>query len=133
MPLPKTCRDRNSDGRNMLQLEDGYVYQIADPKVDRYIYDELSGSRWYVLGVFRIWGYWMQANRKLLAIVKNRQVNGNIRDFNSEKETWQSILLSSQKHYPINVLKPWHTETVHGVECRVMRLTVEKANEIFGT
>ena len=41
--------------------------------------------------------------------------------------------LSSQKHYPIKVLKPWHTETIHGVECRVMRLTGDKANEIFGT
>ena len=31
------------------------------------------------------------------------------------------------------MLKPWHTETVHGVESRFMRLTGEKANEIFGT
>ena len=46
IPLPKTYRDINSDGRNLLQLEDGYVYQIADPKVDRHRYDKLSGSRW---------------------------------------------------------------------------------------
>ena len=65
--LPKTHIDRNSDGRNQM-------YQIADPKVDKHRYDELSGSRWYLLGVFRIWEYWMQANRKLLANVKNKKV-----------------------------------------------------------
>ena len=78
--LPKTHIDRNSDGRNQM-------YQIADPKVDKHRYDELSGSRWYLLAVFRIWGYWIEANRKLLASIKNRKVNGNMREFNVEKET----------------------------------------------
>ena len=77
--------------------------------------------------------YWMQANRRLLAKVKKRQVNGKVRDFDEEKETWRSILLSSQIHYPIKVLKPWCTQTIHVVECRMIRLTVDKANEIFGT
>ena len=31
--LPKTHIDRNSDERNLLQLADGYVNQIVDPKV----------------------------------------------------------------------------------------------------
>ena len=31
--LPKTHIDRNSDERNLLQLDDGYVNQIVDPKV----------------------------------------------------------------------------------------------------
>ena len=57
----------------------------------------------------------MEANRKLLAIIKNRKVNGNMREFNVEKETLRSILVSSQKHYPMKVLRPWHTEAVHGV------------------
>ena len=43
-------------------------------------YQDLDGTR--------TWGYWMQANRKLLAKGKKRQVNDNIRDFNEEKETW---------------------------------------------
>ena len=39
MPLPKTCRDKNLDGRNLVQLDDGYVDQIANPKVDKHIFN----------------------------------------------------------------------------------------------
>ena len=75
----------------------------------------------------------MQANRRLLKKIKKRQANVNIKDFDEEKEPWRSFLLSSQKYYPIKVLKAWHTQTIHGIEFRVMRLTGNKDNEIFGT
>ena len=66
--LPKTSRDKNR--RNLLQHDDGYVYQIANPTVNKETYKELSGTRWYFTGVKRIWGYWMQANRRLLSKIK---------------------------------------------------------------
>ena len=52
-------RDNNSVGRNLLQHDDGYAYQIKDPTVNKETYKKLSGTRWYLMGVIRIWRYWM--------------------------------------------------------------------------
>ena len=53
--------------------------------------------------------------------------------FDSEKEAWRSVLLSSQYHYPIKTGKAWAVCDIGGVKCRVRRLEGGDANMVFGT
>ena len=56
-----------------------------------------------------------------------------MKNVNSEKEAWRSVLLSSQYHYPIKTGKTWTVCDIGGVKCRVRRLEGGDANMIFGT